>query len=137
LAARFVYAAVQPANAWWTPHWSAEAWLDWAGTAGGGAKEEEAALAHLLRDVVGSPTHAGSLLPDVLARNDRTVPWLAEAIYHERKMPEGTLDTGRLAILADALLDAGCEDEDLMADCRSPGPHVRGCWAVDLCLGKI
>jgi hypothetical protein len=51
-------------------------------------------------------------------------------------MPEGTLDAARLAILADALLDAGCEDEELMVHCRSDGPHVRGSWAVDLILGK-
>jgi hypothetical protein len=46
------------------------------------------------------------------------------------------LDSGRLDILADALLDAGCGDEDLIAHLRSEGPHVRGCWAVDLILGK-
>ena len=40
LAARFVYAAVQPPNAWWTAHWSAEAWLDWAGTGGAGAAKK-------------------------------------------------------------------------------------------------
>jgi hypothetical protein len=57
-------------------------------------------------------------------------------IYEDRKMPEGTLDNARLAILADALLDAGCSDEDLIQHLRSPGPHVRGCWAVDRILGK-
>jgi hypothetical protein len=41
-----------------------------------------------------------------------------------------------LAVKADALLDAGCGDEDLIQHCREPGPHVRGCWAVDLILGK-
>jgi hypothetical protein len=61
---------------------------------------------------------------------------MAEAIYEERKMSEGTLDTARLAILADALLDAGCDSEDLIQHCRQPGPHVRGCWAIDLILGK-
>ena len=43
---------------------------------------------------------------------------------------------GRLPILADALLDAGCDNEELIAHCRSAGPHVRGCWAIDLILGK-
>jgi hypothetical protein len=90
----------------------------------------------LLRCTFGNPFRPSPALPPaVLAWNDRTVPRLAEAIYEERKMPEGTLDTGRLAILADALLDAGCDDEEVLAHCRSPGPHVRGCWAVDLCLG--
>jgi hypothetical protein len=42
----------------------------------------------------------------------------------------------RLPILADALLDAGCDDEELLAHLRSEGPHVRGCGAVDLILVK-
>ena len=66
----------------------------------------------------------------------RTVPRIAQATYEERRMPEGTLDTSRLPILADALLDAGCDDEELIAHCRQPGPHVRRCWAIDLILGK-
>jgi hypothetical protein len=95
------------------------------------------AQAFLVRSIFGNPFHPPSpLLPAVLAWNDRTIPRLADAIYHERKMPEGTLDTGRLAILADALLDAGCDDEGLIQHCRSEGPHVRGCWAVDLILGR-
>jgi hypothetical protein len=53
-----------------------------------------------------------------------------------RSLPEGTLDSGRLAILSDALLDAGCDNEELIAHCRSPGPHVRGCWALDQILDK-
>jgi hypothetical protein len=40
----------------------------------------------------------------------------------------------RLPILADALQDAGCEDGQLLGHCRGPGPHVRGCWGVDLLL---
>src|SRR5262249_8200240 len=42
----------------------------------------------------------------------------------------------RLAILADALEEAGCTDADVLGHLRGPGPHVRGCWTVDLCLGK-
>jgi hypothetical protein len=42
----------------------------------------------------------------------------------------------RMPILADAPQDAGCDDDDLLGHCRGPGPHVRGCWAVDLVLGK-
>ncbi|HET6573028.1 MAG TPA: hypothetical protein VFG68_05455 [Fimbriiglobus sp.] len=53
---------------------------------------------------------------------------LARAIYEGRAFD-------RLPILADALQDAGCDDEQLLAHCRSEGPHVRGCWAVDLVLG--
>jgi hypothetical protein len=65
--------------------------------------------------------------PDVTA--------LATAAYEERILPSGDLDIHRLAVLADALEEGGASDE-VVAHLRSPGPHVRGCWAVDLCLGK-
>jgi hypothetical protein len=61
---------------------------------------------------------------------------LAQAAYDERHMPEGTLDTSRLAVLADALEEAGCSVADILNHLRGPGPHVRGCWLVYLCLGK-
>jgi hypothetical protein len=94
-------------------------------------------LLNIIHDLLGDPFRPSTPLPPaVLAWNDRTIPRLAEAIYEDRKMPEGTLDNARLAILADALLDAGCGDEDLIQHCREPGPHARGCWAVDLILGK-
>jgi hypothetical protein len=49
---------------------------------------------------------------------------------------DGLLDPVRLAILADALEEAGCQDNDLLQHLRSPGPHVLGCWALDLILRK-
>jgi hypothetical protein len=61
---------------------------------------------------------------------------LAQAAYDERELPAGTLDATRLAVLADALEEAGCDQADLLGHLRGPGPHVRGCWAVDLLLGK-
>jgi hypothetical protein len=100
-------------------------------------QEREAVLRGLLRCVLGNPFRPSPVLSaTVLAWNDGTVRRIAEGIYEERRMPEGTLDTGRLAILADALIDAGCDSEDLIQHCREPGPHVRGCWAVDLILRK-
>ena len=48
----------------------------------------------------------------------------------------GLIDPARLAVLSDALEEAGCPDETLLAHLRSPGPHVRGCWVLDLVLGK-
>ena len=65
----------------------------------------------------------------VLAWNDGTVRRITEGIYEERAFD-------RLPILHDALLDAGCDNEDILAHCRSAGPHVRGCWVIDLILGK-
>ena len=91
----------------------------------------------MIHDIFGNPFRPSPPLPpSVLAWSDRTVPRIAKGIYDERRLPEGTLDAARLAVLADALLDAGCDDEELIAHCRQPGPHVRGCWGVDLILGK-
>jgi hypothetical protein len=91
---------------------------------------------HLLRCIFGNPFRSITLLPVILAWNDGTVVKLAQAAYEERHLPSGTLDTGRLAVLADALEEAGCTDTDILGHLRGPGPHVRGCWAVDPCLGK-
>jgi hypothetical protein len=61
---------------------------------------------------------------------------LAQAAYDNRDLPSGLLDNTRLVVLADALEDAGCAYADLLAHLRGPGPHARGCWVVDLLLGK-
>jgi hypothetical protein len=99
-------------------------------------REEEANQASILRDVFGNPFRPPPPLPPaVLAWNDGTVKRIAEGVYDDR-LPEGTLDTARLAILADALLDAGCADEELLSHLRSNAPHYRGCWGVDLLLSK-
>jgi predicted DNA-binding WGR domain protein len=66
----------------------------------------------------------------------RDVLALAQAAYEERIMPSGELDPARLAVLSDALEEAGCDNPDILAHLRSLGPHVRGCWVVDLLLGK-
>jgi hypothetical protein len=111
-------------------------WID-AGFRHGPPTPEQRAQAQLLRDIFGNPFRPSPPLPPaVLAWHDATVRRIAEGVYQDWRMPEGTLDTARLAILADALLDAGCDGEELIQHCRSEGPHVRGCWVVDLILGK-
>ena len=45
-------------------------------------------------------------------------------------------DFAAMPILADALQDAGCDHEDILSHCRGPGPHVRGCWVIDLATGR-
>jgi hypothetical protein len=57
------------------------------------------------------------------------VPKLAEAIHADRRFED-------LPILADALADAGCANAELLGHLGGPGPHARGCWVVDLLLGK-
>lgn len=54
---------------------------------------------------------------------------LAQAIYTDRAFD-------RMPILADALEEAGCTDKEILVHCRSGQEHVRGCWVVDLLLGK-
>ena len=97
---------------------------------------ELGALCGLVRELFGNPFRPVSLAPAILAWNDAAVVHLARAAYDERHLPEGTLDNGRLAVLADALEEAGCTDADILGHCRSGGEHVRGCWVVDLLLGK-
>jgi hypothetical protein len=61
---------------------------------------------------------------------------LAGAAAAERTLPAGTLDPLRLAILGDALEEAGCTDEALLDHLRGPGPHVKGCHVVDALLER-
>lgn len=97
---------------------------------------ERAAQSELFRDIYGNPFRSVTIDQSWLAWNDGAVRKLAQGIYDERELPSGHLDPGRLAILADALEDAGCASEDVLSHCRQPGAHVRGCWVVDLILGK-
>jgi hypothetical protein len=94
---------------------------------------EAGAQAGLLRDVFGNPFRRVS--PDPGWRPS-TVVRLAEAAYDERQLPSGHLDPARLAVLADALEAAGCDNPEILAHLRGPGPHVRGCWGLDLVLGR-
>jgi hypothetical protein len=90
----------------------------------------------LLRDVFGNPFRPPSPIdPAWLAWNDGAVARLALAAYEERQLPSALLDPARLAVLADALEEAGCSDAGLLGHLRGEGPHVRGCWAVDQILG--
>jgi hypothetical protein len=92
--------------------------------------------ASLLRDVFTPFGRTRAINPAWLSRNGSTVRKLAQGIYSERDLPEGTLDVSRLRILADALEEAGCADQAILFHLRGPGPHVRGCWVVDLVLDK-
>jgi hypothetical protein len=92
--------------------------------------DELAAQCALLRCLFGNPWRPPVPPPAaVLAWNDNLVPRLARAIYEERRWHD-------LPLLADALLDAGCADESLLAHCRDDAGHARGCWALDTILEK-
>jgi hypothetical protein len=82
--------------------------------------------AALVRDIFGNPFRPAAVSPRCLSE---PVISLARAIHTDRAFD-------RLPILADALEEAGCTDAEILNHCRGPGPHVRGCWVVDLVLGK-
>jgi hypothetical protein len=80
----------------------------------------------LLQDVFRNPFRPVVVTPSWLTSDTRT---LAEGIYQDRAFD-------RLPILADALQDAECDNVEILNHCRQSGIHVRGCWVVDLILGK-
>jgi hypothetical protein len=99
---------------------------------------ESTAQCALLRDVFGNPFRPAPVLgPAVPAWNEHTVARLAQRAYEDRHLPDGTLDLTRLAVLADALEEAGVTDALLLEHLRGPGPHVRGCFALDAILGRV
>jgi hypothetical protein len=88
-----------------------------------------AELCDLLRDLTGSPHRpAVSVRAAWLRSNGGAARALAEAIYEQGCFEE-------MPVLADALEDAGCASEELLAHLRGPGEHARGCWALDRLLG--
>ena len=98
----------------------------WAAVASHDPPAEWRAQSDLVRDIFGNPFR-----PVSFSRECRTstAVALAKQMYDSR-------DFSAMPILADALQDAGCDNADILDHCRGPGPHVRGCWVVDLVLGK-
>jgi hypothetical protein len=81
----------------------------------------------LLRCVFGpDPDRAVTFEPEWL---NSTLISLARTIYEDREFD-------LMPILGDALEEAGCGNEEILRHCRDGGRHVRGCWVVDLILGK-
>jgi hypothetical protein len=85
--------------------------------------------ANLLRDVIGNPFRPVAVDPQWLRWNGCTISKLAQVLHEERAFE-------RLPILGDALEDAGCGDKAILTHCRFADEHVRGCWVVDLILGR-
>jgi hypothetical protein len=95
------------------------------------------AQSFLLREIFGPlPFRPVTLPPSVRTWNDGCVVKLAQAAYDCRRLPAGTLEPERLAVLADALEEAGCDDVGILAHLRRGGVHVRGCWVLDLLTGR-
>jgi hypothetical protein len=104
--------------------WSAVNWCSLAVRRGGLRYLEQVAI---LRDIFCNPFRPVSFTPP--GRRADAVR-IANAIYQARTFED-------MPILADALEDAGDDNTEILAHCRGSGPHVRGCWVVDLVLGKV
>jgi hypothetical protein len=103
------------------------------------ADEERAEQCRLMRDILGNPF---SPIPPKkgrraweeqrrvwLGKNEQAAAKLAEVVYRERRFED-------LPILADALEEAGCDVTGILVHLRDPGPHVLGCWGLDLLLSE-
>jgi hypothetical protein len=87
---------------------------------------EKSLQADLLREIIGNPFRPVTIDPAWLTPN---VIELAKRIYDERSFDQ-------MPLLGDALEATGCDDPEIVNHCRGSGTHVRGCWVVDLILGK-
>jgi hypothetical protein len=86
------------------------------------------AVCDLFRDVF-QPFETADIYPAWLRWHDGLVAKMAQSVYDER-------DFDRLPVLGDALEEAGCTHAKMLDHCRGSGPHARGCWLVDLLLGR-
>ncbi len=111
--------------------------------------------ATLLRDIVGNPfrpvtlrwelTHpgrwphdswSGDDVPEMKRLGAVTCPWLTETVLGLAQHIYEARDFEAMPVLGDALEEAGADCVELLSYCRGPGPHVRGCWLLDLILGN-
>jgi hypothetical protein len=90
------------------------------------SRENGPAIAGALRDVAGNPFRPVAFDP---AWRTPTAVTIAARMYDSRNF-------AAMSVLADSLQDIGCEVPAIIDHCRQPAPHVRGCWVVDLVLGK-
>ena len=104
--------------------WTVAAIREYAGVAM--AEREKVVQCSIVRDIIGNPFRL------VACRTEwrtSTVTALANEIYSDRRF-------GHLPELASALLQAGCDNAEILNHCRSDEVHVRGCWVVDLLLQR-
>jgi hypothetical protein len=112
----------------WASASGASRYASWA--ARGVARAQELhAQADLARDIFVNPFHTVTINPSWLSWHGGLPVSMAQKMYDSRGFSD-------MPVLADALEEAGCQDADILGHCRSGGEHVRGCWVIDLLLGR-
>jgi hypothetical protein len=96
------------------------------GRRSGACPSEARAQSALIRDIFGNPFRPVTSNPS----------WLTSTVLDLARQMYDTRDFSAMPILADALQDAGCDNDDFLNHCLGAGAHVRGCWVVDAILGK-
>jgi len=89
-------------------------------------RAERGVLAGVLRCLFGNPFRPAA----------RSPAWRTSTCLALAEQMDRTGEFAPMPVLGDALEEAGCDNVDILSHCRGPGPHVRGCWVVDLVLGK-
>jgi hypothetical protein len=117
------------ARAFDSASWTVRGSRGYAFGCGAPTEEEHEQHRRLVREIFGNPFRPATLAPNWLTWEDGLARGLAQVMHRER-------DFERMPVLGDMLEDAGCDDEAILSHCRGAGPHVRGCWVVDLLLGK-
>jgi hypothetical protein len=100
-----------------------------AGAAAGAVPGEHPVQAALLRDIIGNPFRPAAL-------DSAWLTWHGGLVVSMAQRMHDTRDFSDMPVLADALEEAGCQDQDILGHCRSGREHVKGCWLIDLLLGQ-
>lgn len=117
------------------PSRGARLWIDAVRRAWADPGPHEVLTAKLLRGLFGNPFRTVAVTAGWLSWHNGVVANLARAAYADLCRSDAPMSNTRLAVLADALEEAGCDDTNLLSHLRGPGPHVRGCFVVDLLTG--
>jgi hypothetical protein len=94
-----------------------------------GVANEKVEVWDLIRDIFHYPDSPATFDPAWRTWHQGLLVSMAQKMYDSREFSD-------MPVLADALEEAACQDQDILGHCRSGGEHVRGCWVIDLVLGK-
>jgi hypothetical protein len=124
------YPGNMPVESWWAAFAPCDRYLERDCEWQGRDHWQRVVMSDLLRDILGRRPHQPiSIDTSWLSWHDGLLVSMAWKMYDSRNFSD-------MPVLADALEEAGCRDADILGHCRLGGEHVRGCWVIDLLLGK-